>query len=104
MESRRRSTRPPVPPSTESGGSLPRFIVSASNLRFAPRSLAWSKTTVPLHSRSRRTNLRAVACDLDGTQTPIGPVKVDRTAKVKLSLDSGAPPHAHPQRDTAKNG
>jgi hypothetical protein len=46
-DSRRRSIRPPVPPSAESGGSLPRLIVSASNLRFAPRSFIWSKTTVP---------------------------------------------------------
>jgi hypothetical protein len=82
---------------------LPRLMVSASSLRFAPRSLAWSKTTIPLHPRSRRTNC-AAACEVDGTETSIGPVKADRTAKVRFSLDSGAPPIAHPRRDNTKNG
>ena len=50
-ESRRRSTRPPLPPSTESGGSLPRLIGSASNLRLAPRGLPGPRPR-PLHSRS----------------------------------------------------
>ena len=39
-ETRRRSMTPPVPPSTESGGSLPRSIVSESALdRCGPRGL-----------------------------------------------------------------
>ncbi len=46
-EMRRRSTRPPGPPSTDSGGSLPRSTVSAKTLRPAPRSLVWSKTSSP---------------------------------------------------------
>ena len=56
-ESRRRSIRPPLPPSTSNGGSLPSSMASASNLRrwksLAPRSLPWSKRSVPLHSRSQ---------------------------------------------------
>ena len=52
-ESRRRSTRPPVPPSTRSGGSLPRSMVSVSSLRVAPRSLPWSKTTSPALALAR---------------------------------------------------
>src|SRR6202043_3480311 len=46
-ERRRQPIRQHWPPSKESGGTLPRLIASASNLRFAPRSFAWSKTTVP---------------------------------------------------------
>ena len=60
-DSRRRSTRPPVPPSAESGGSLPRSS-SASSLRFAPRNLAWSKNHRPPHSRS---HLASALCDAE---------------------------------------
>src|SRR5271169_3641295 len=103
MESRRRSTRPPVPPSTESGGSLPRLIVSASNLRFAPRSLVWSKTTVPC-TRDRVGRICAVAHDLDGARTPIGPVKSTGPRRSNIHWIVALPRIAHPRRDTAKNG
>src|SRR5258708_4422488 len=56
-ETRRRSTMLD-PPSTESGGSLPRSIGVRSTLnRYDPRGLPWSKFAVPrfchLHARVR---------------------------------------------------
>ncbi len=54
-DTRRRSTVTPVPPSTDSGGSLPRSIRSISLLcRFAPR-LPWSNSW-PLNVQARQTS------------------------------------------------
>ena len=46
-ETRRRSTKPLVPPSTDSGGSLPSSMRSACLDRYAPRDREWSKLAVP---------------------------------------------------------
>src|SRR6266568_2929304 len=54
-ETRRRSTKPLVPPSTDSGGSLPSSIVSASLDRYAPRDRIGSKLAVPCASRSKES-------------------------------------------------
>ena len=52
-ETRLRSTTPPVPPSTESGGSLPRSIASVSTLdRFGPRGLPWSNVIPSIRERT----------------------------------------------------
>ena len=53
-ETRRRSTNAEVPPSTDSGASLPSSIVSAFFNRCAPRDRAWSKLTVPSSVFDRR--------------------------------------------------
>ena len=52
-ETRRRSTKPLVPPSTDSGGSLPSSIASARLDRYAPRDRVWSKLAVPCAIRSK---------------------------------------------------
>ena len=46
-ETRRRSTKPLLPPSTDSGGSLPSSTVSARLDRYALRDRVWSKLAVP---------------------------------------------------------
>lgn len=46
-ETRRRSTKPEAPPSTDSGGSLPSSKVSAGLDRWAPRSLVCSNPPSP---------------------------------------------------------
>ncbi len=73
-DSRRRSTRPPVPPSADSGGSLPRSS-SASNLRLAPRSLAWSKTTVPCtRDPTRHSRFATPRSETSPAKSPVLPV------------------------------
>src|SRR5262249_3948935 len=56
-ETRRRSTKPPVSPSTDNGGSLPRSIRSASKFeRNAPCRLRRSKPDIPsAHAQGRLT-------------------------------------------------
>ena len=64
-ETRRRSTRPPLLPSTDSGGSLPSSTGSATNFRPPARGLPWSKTTSPaLGSRPPHRTFRRSASAL----------------------------------------
>ncbi len=53
-ETRRRSTNPLDPPSTDSGGSLPSSMASVCRDRYAPRDRVWSKLAVPCASDRRR--------------------------------------------------
>src|SRR5580704_15931156 len=53
-ETRRRSTKPLLPPSTDSGGSLPSSTVSLRFDRYEPRERVWSKLAVPCALKDRR--------------------------------------------------
>jgi hypothetical protein len=111
---------------------LPRLIDSASNLRFAPRSFAWSKTTVPCtrdrtllsrfrsspaHTAYPRADFRikapwqttiiriaALAEDLEPRRRfPHQPSQGDWTVRLKRLWDRGASPTLRiPRRDCAR--
>ena len=128
-ETRRRSTSVPVPPSTESGGSLPSSMGSVFSLRFAPRTLAWSKTPFP-RSRDRVPYAAYAAPSLvrspERIPKPRGPDRLGLKRRIKAIdaatpiqaastrpgrrgskplADAAAPPALrHPRHDCVKNG
>ena len=65
-ETRRRSTKPLEPPSTDSGGSLPSSMASACLDRIAPRDRVWSKLAVPCASDRRKLAATKLAPDAVG--------------------------------------
>ena len=90
-ETRRRSTKPLVPPSTDSGGSLPSSMASACLDRYAPRDRVWSKLAVPCASDRRwlaATKLAPAAVgrprkSMAGTM-PVGPWPVNDGPRTRL--------------------
>ena len=94
-ETRRRSTSVPVPPSTESGGSLPSSMGSVFSLRFAPRTLAWSKTPFP-RSRDRVSCAAYAAPNLVRSPERIPKASGSGPAWIEASNQGDRHRHANP--------